>query len=216
MPWSASDVVSAWETAEGLIPAERTAALLVALGLAPDHRTALEYDVGRAAALLGTGLAETFGETVEVVVGCPQCGGLLQAQATVPRSPQPGPTAAPTDPETARLPTLGELSRVHGRPDAAATLRHWCAGHTEPGTVLAHLAERTMVQGPVVCPDCEAVFDATLDVAALSWERISTEAPRLLADVAVLASAFGWSEAEILGLSAHRRTAYLQLAGAGP
>lgn len=216
MLWSASDVVSAWEAAEGLIPAERTAALLVALRLAPDHRTALGYDVGRAAELLGTGLAETFGETVEVVVGCPRCGGLLQAQATVPRSPSPGSETTSADPAAARLPTLGELSRVHGRPDAAATLQGWCAGGTEPGTVLAQLVEHTMVQGPVVCPDCEAVFDATLDVAALSWERISIEAPRLLADVAVLATAFGWSESAILGLSSSRRSAYLQLAGAGP
>lgn len=50
------------------------------------------------------------------------------------------------------------------------------------------------------------------DPAAYVWAEVENSAARLLRDVHLLAAAYGWTEAAILGMSATRRAAYLQLA----
>ena len=66
----------------------------------------------------------------------------------------------------------------------------------------------------LLCPDCAHRWDAPLDVAALLWPELRRRAERVLVDVAALASAYGWSETDVLRLNPARRRAYLQLAGA--
>lgn len=240
MPWSAADLVTAWEMAGGLTPPVRTAVLVYALGLAGSPATALDLDVGSAASLLAAGYAEAFGDRVDLVVECGACGETLEADVELPR-PDPGSTSACSGRWEVRLPTLGELAAVHGDPAAATRLRRWCvrpapgddgaqdgaAGAADPplhGAVdaaldaalddaLDGLAAAALPTGPVTCPRCGTRSDAVLDTAALLWDRLRRDAPRLLSDVAELASAFGWSEAEILALTDARRQAYLQLVG---
>jgi hypothetical protein len=65
------------------------------------------------------------------------------------------------------------------------------------------------------CPECGHGFASTLDVAEATWSELRHRAERLLADVAALAYAYGWREADVLALSPTRRAAYLQLAGQG-
>lgn len=89
-----------------------------------------------------------------------------------------------------------------------------------PAAVLARvedaMAERDAhadVQFALTCPDCTHAWDAELDVGIFLWREIDQWARRLLVDVATLAAAFGWTEAEILRLGPARRQAYLELAG---
>lgn len=229
MPCSPSGIVAVWESAGPLNPPERTAELLVAFQEAPDRAAALEIDIGRAAELIGHGFAETFGPTAEVVLTCPECGQVLQAEVDIARSPTPPRKARdlPT-PGTPRLPTVGEVAMVHGLPDAAEILRGWCLGpeidpwdHDDGAAreraerELAELVDQASPRGPVTCPDCGTEFEATLDVAVLAWERIQDEAVRLVAEVATLARAFGWSESDILAMGTQRRAHYLSYAGGG-
>jgi hypothetical protein len=65
----------------------------------------------------------------------------------------------------------------------------------------------------LTCPGCGCAWQRALDVAAYVWREISAEALRLLHEVHTLARAYGWSEADILALSASRRRAYVELAG---
>ncbi len=67
------------------------------------------------------------------------------------------------------------------------------------------------LQVDVTCPACGTRWATTLDVAAYLWAEIDRWARRMLRDVHTLASAYGWSETEILALSATRRQAYLDL-----
>ena len=62
------------------------------------------------------------------------------------------------------------------------------------------------------CPACGESGETVFDVVAYLWERIRTQALRLLREVDVLARAYGWREADILALSAVRRHAYLDMA----
>jgi hypothetical protein len=63
------------------------------------------------------------------------------------------------------------------------------------------------------CPLCAHSWQALFDIASFLWMEISAHARRLLREVDALARAYGWGEAEILGLSATRRQAYLELIG---
>ncbi len=67
------------------------------------------------------------------------------------------------------------------------------------------------LQVDVNCPACGKEWVTMLDVAAYLWAEIDRWARRMLRDVHTLASAYGWSEADILSLSAARRQAYLDL-----
>lgn len=59
------------------------------------------------------------------------------------------------------------------------------------------------------CPDCGSAFSIVFDIVSFFWNEISAHVRRLLAEVHVLASTYGWSEQEILRLSPWRRAAYL-------
>lgn len=61
----------------------------------------------------------------------------------------------------------------------------------------------------MTCPDCGAAVEQVFDPAGYLWAEIEDLARRLLHEVAQLARAFGWSEAEILAMPAARRALYL-------
>jgi hypothetical protein len=61
------------------------------------------------------------------------------------------------------------------------------------------------------CPRCAHQWELAFDIVSCLWLEIDNWARHMLREVAVLASAFGWSESEILNLSAQRRKLYLQM-----
>jgi len=66
------------------------------------------------------------------------------------------------------------------------------------------------VQLALTCPACDHAWSLPFDIAAFLWREIEAWAGRMLREVHVLASAYGWSERDILQLSAARRRAYLE------
>jgi len=67
------------------------------------------------------------------------------------------------------------------------------------------------VQIALCCPACEHKWQEAFDILSFLWEEIDAWVYRTLNDVHVLASAYGWSESEILAMSAWKRQAYLDL-----
>jgi hypothetical protein len=65
------------------------------------------------------------------------------------------------------------------------------------------------------CVACGHAGEAQLDPGALLWDEIEVRAQALLLEVHRLASAYGWSEEQILSLSPGRRARYLALLGGG-
>jgi hypothetical protein len=61
------------------------------------------------------------------------------------------------------------------------------------------------------CPRCAHEWELAFDIVSCLWLEIDTWGKRILREVAVLASAFGWSESDILSMSAQRRKFYLQM-----
>ncbi|RNF86933.1 hypothetical protein [Streptomyces botrytidirepellens] len=63
----------------------------------------------------------------------------------------------------------------------------------------------------VACPECGEATRAELDIASYLWTELDSWARDLLLDVHLLATAYGWTEPEILALSPLRRRYYLEL-----
>lgn len=63
----------------------------------------------------------------------------------------------------------------------------------------------------IACPQCGTATPAELDIAAYLWTELDAWARDVLLDVHLLASAYGWSEPQILALSPLRRRYYLEL-----
>ncbi len=89
-----------------------------------------------------------------------------------------------------------------------------------PPFVLDAIAARMAEADPLAsirlaltCAHCGHAWEAALDIAAFLWDELDAWAQRILREVHTLASAYGWSEREILALSPQRRQAYLELVG---
>jgi hypothetical protein len=66
----------------------------------------------------------------------------------------------------------------------------------------------------LVCPFCDHHWFAIFDILTFLWQEIATHARRILRDVHLLASAYGWTETDILALSTVRRRLYLEMVSA--
>lgn len=87
-----------------------------------------------------------------------------------------------------------------------------------PADLAAALADALAAADPLAvirldlgCPACGASTDVLLDPAGLWWAEVERRARRTLTDVHRLATAYGWSERDILALGPARRAAYLEL-----
>ena len=132
------------------------------------------------------------------------------------------------DGRTFRLPTSRDLAEAVRDNDAtrgALCLLDRChiagdaAGWTEEYANL--VGERFAKADPIAelrlalaCPACGEEVEESLDPVTFFWSELQATARRILLQVHTLASAYGWSEREILGLSDTRRSLYLQMVNA--
>ncbi|WP_431284182.1 hypothetical protein ACQW02_05060 [Humitalea sp. 24SJ18S-53] len=218
----AAGVIAAWEA--GPDPAM--------FGLHPDQPLGM-----RMRDVLGIRIA-SFGPVLDAVADCPDCGAALDVALDLrdllrdpPPDDAPCHIAAEGFYARVRAPTAADLHAAALAPDPARALFEACildATHgdtpvppkTLPDSLRIAATEVLGARDPLIevtvsltCPDCGAVALAGLDAEALLAQDIAAAAPRLLAEVAALARAYGWAEAEILALPAARRRAYLDLAG---
>jgi hypothetical protein len=76
---------------------------------------------------------------------------------------------------------------------------------------IAELDPKADVQIDLNCPNCNNRWSEPFDIVSFFWAEIEAWARRLLRQVHTLASAYGWSESEILGLNPTRREIYLAM-----
>jgi hypothetical protein len=83
---------------------------------------------------------------------------------------------------------------------------------------IAHLSQYLAEADPqaeivldLQCPACQHQWQVLFDIVAFFWSEIQVQAQRLLQEVHVLASAYGWREADILSMTSTRRQYYLEL-----
>ena len=233
----AAALLAAWEAGLGQAPTGR--ALLLHRTARPDVDTGRlpQLPVGEREADLFALRRALFGERMQVRLECAACGadmefdldagelaGALGSSGdSVVRVRQDG-----WDVEF-RLPGVADLQAAARSADPRAVLFARClVSATRDGTAAAagelpvpvqrRIAEAVEAADPgadlvieVACPECGEATRAELDIASYLWTELDAWARDVLLDVHLLATAYGWSEPEILALSPTRRRYYLEL-----
>ena len=119
----------------------------------------------------------------------------------------------PPDPQQLLLTRCTVAAARDGKPVPAAQLPG-----ALPEKVRRRLAEEAERADPaaeitlnIACPECGEATPAELDIADYLWTELDAWARDVLLDVHLLATAYGWSEPEVLALSPQRRRYYLEL-----
>ncbi|MDT0184480.1 hypothetical protein Q9S36_30255 [Microbacterium sp. ARD31] len=230
----AAATLDLWDTLAAVAPPARGAAVLVARGVAPDLVAAGDVPLAVAAREALVTLRDRVGPVLDTTLACPACEALLdvplpldQVLAGSAGPPLDVDVDVDVDGVVVRGPTTSDVLAALASADPAATLRAqcvtWPAG-SDPDAD-ADLAARVAATAEQVCglagtslrlhcPECGREVVADVDAVGLLTERVAEEARDVLADVATLAAAFGWSEREVLALPPSRWHAYLGLVGA--
>lgn len=232
---SSREIVELWERASEASPVERPVRMLAtALSVSADSIAGLP--LGRRDALLLELREATFGRRMHGFALCPDCGERLELELdarTLRQSDEPAEDAWSDDGVAFRvrpLSTVDLLAISSLEPGAATSAlleRAVIAAERDGGAVAldaldaelrGRLVDRLAACDPLAeillslaCPTCGAAWSLPFDVASFVWSEFSTAARRLLGDVHTLASAYGWTESEILALGAARREFYLEM-----
>jgi hypothetical protein len=235
-PPSAAELLDAWERGLTRSAVERPLLLLAAAGpeTAQSAADLARLSIGQRDGRLLTLREWTFGTTLAAVCPCPACGERLELTFRTDEvwvaagTPQEDLSLSAEEGEVRfRLPDSADLAAVAGDPDRETARRHLlerCLLGSRPDDwsedVLAGVARRMAEADPqadvrlaLTCPACGHAWEALFDVAAFLWAEVDAWARRLLREVHTLASAYGWSEADILALSPRRRQFYLDMVG---
>jgi len=236
----AQALLQAWEQAQMLHPLQRADVLLRLAWpeVAPAAWGTLP--LGTRDAHLFTLFEAWFGAALDLRIDCPACGEALElALRTTDLRPEPPDAGAAVPPllcegcELAyRLPGSDDLIALleAGDPDAAmARLLDRCvlqarragqpvAATALPPPVIERLQQDMAARDPgadlrvaLTCPACGHGFDRRFDIGATLWDALDDWADRTLAEVHTLASAYGWSEPQVLALGAARRQRYIAM-----
>ncbi len=220
----AAELLGAWERSARLRPVEREDALL-RLALPDDDPAGLP--VGERDARLLELRELLFGDELDGAADCPGCGEAVEYGLDTRSLPAGRPERGTVELDvsgrllTVRLPTGADLTEAASAGDlegARTLLLERCVGESAlPSDVVAELSEQLAQVDPLVdarlaltCPACECRWTVALEAGAWLWREVDSWARRTLFDVHALASAYGWSETEILALGP-RRELYLEL-----
>lgn len=221
---SARQLLDGWEACRSE-PMPMRAAALAALGSNVRLDAAVRWPIARRDRALFDLRILLFGEAVDAVTTCPRCGEPLELSLSMrelrPASSVPGRTRW-------HAIRLGRAQVRYRPPDtedliaagAAATLTEMrtallarCIQSDDPDIreqVAARLpADPTDVRFDLSCPACAHRWQVPFDIGAFVWREVDDWALRTLDEIHVIATAYGWTEDEILRLSARRRDAYV-------
>lgn len=233
--------MTVWEHGANQRPSQRALALLAAACAedTPLDRLA-RLSIGQRDEHLLRLRERTFGPRLAAISACPACNEVLGFEVNA-ADIRVAPASGPAEPIALtqadyevhfRLPNSLDLTTVDPNADRQASGQHLlgrCVTSARrrgadvppeelPPEIVAAVSERMAeadpqadVQLDLSCPQCEHRWHTPLDIVSFFWSEINALALRLLQDVHALATAYGWSEADILGMTPARRQAYLEL-----
>lgn len=239
--FSAQNLLDAWERCLDE-PAPMRGATLLAAACDVEDREAARWTIAHRDSGLFDLRQQLFGDKVEAVVSCVSCGEQAELDFSLAEMRKPnGSDALSETPNEFRViqidgrriryraPNSEDLLAISGSTEvegARQQLLERCVGFADRkrGTltdamirrVLAQLDRdhaETDVEVNLTCPGCGLAWVAPFDIAAFLWREIDDWARRMLREVHHLASRYGWSESDILSMSARRRHQYLELLG---
>jgi hypothetical protein len=222
-----------WERGQRRHPIDRALLALAAALPEISCESLADWPIGRRNQALTQLHCRCFGARLRAWTQCVTCGEkleiemdaeLLAAGETEPRNRADEPVTAVGC--TFRLPTSRDLARAAGKtqPGAGAVSiaeSCLCGGSLSAEWSeedLAAIGDKLSAADPLAetrlalhCPDCGKDWLGTLDMVSFFWTELEARVRRVLSAIHALAAAYGWSEAEILSLSEHRRALYLEM-----
>jgi hypothetical protein len=173
--------------------------------------------------------ARLFGPVLHVYTTCPQCGQELEycfnsetlaGSTTEDHCPECETATFELDGAQIRMLNTAdqmELSRLSEEQAGQFILEHCVAVQDNlEKPALERVLEAMLKHDPLTeimlrlqCEPCGYVWSQLLDIIRFFQIEVDDFAQTLLQQVHILARAYGWSEQQILGLSAQRRSAYL-------
>jgi hypothetical protein len=230
-----ADLLALWESGKALHPLDW--GLLAINTMFPEARpdSVADWPIGRRNRALVEMQLACFGPALRGWTSCRRCADKLEfaldgrALAESPLPEQGAPIVM--NGRTFRLPTSRDLARVAAEDDpgkAAVALVEMCrTDREERGFTteidwteedLDAIGDKMALADPLGeimlhfdCPECGEAFDDSVDLPAFLRAEIEGRSKYLLREVHTLASAYGWSEAEILSLNPARREFYLEM-----
>jgi hypothetical protein len=216
------ELLSVWDAAQEIHPAARPLLLLSASG---DREAVDTLPIPARDRRLLALRERWFGSAYESVVTCDACGTAIELSFD-------GSAIALDEPlfETRRievddvvveyrLPNTSDLlaiTRCTSIDDARATLVERCIVDRNPSQAMLDavadaLENEDDLRIAVTCPECNAAWEVAFDPGTYLWHELDAAAIRVLREVDALATAYGWSEEQILDLSPRRRAIYLRM-----
>jgi hypothetical protein len=225
---SNAELLDAWDAGRIQHPIDGALTLLRAF-TGGERRTLAQLSIGERDALLLEIRRRYFGDRLDAVCACERCGELNEFtidSAQLPSRPATqGAVALVTGDRTirARLPSSLDLAAVVDldENEAVRVLTERCVEDGAPLEVeelrrleqlMSDAETLAALEITFACSACGAEASAPFDAPAFLWSDVDERCRGLLLDVDALASAYGWSEGQILALADRRRAAYVQLA----
>lgn len=235
---TSAELIQLWERGCEMPPAQRAVALAEAASADQAGPPAADLPLGDRDHRLMLLRCQLLGRQVRGVDSCGECGSVLDVNFDL-GSLAAGHTAA-AEPVTVRfedtvlhcrVPTTADLIAVAEGADLRGGLLARCVTRTGedgperpavglPAPVIAEVMSALSAADPladvrlaVTCGECGYQWDTAFDIASFLWTEICAAVERVLGDVHVLASAYGWSEAEVLAVGPRRRQYYLEAVG---
>jgi hypothetical protein len=240
---SAAQLLEAWERGLGQPPLQRALTLLAAACPDIPLEVLEHLSLGQRDARLLTLREWTFGPQLVSLATCLGCQERLEltfnlADLRVAPTVEPGETLALNVGGYAlrfRLLNSQDLATI-AHQSAVATIRQVLLGRClltahhdgQPQSadrlppyvvdaMVEHMAQadpQADIQLSLMCPQCGHQWQVAFDIASFFWSEIDAWANRILREVHILASRYGWSEMDILALSPWRRQLYLDMVNA--
>jgi hypothetical protein len=237
---SAAELLNVWERACSVPMLDCALLLAASAGGGVTRDELADSHIGRRDAALLKLREKLFGPRMTGRANCPACDQAIELNFSVTDiqlPPAEGMTPQFTTnfqelEITFRLPNSNDLSAMVAGEELAVQTRRLARrcilSITRENQILAFdqlpdeavhaLSERMSeldpqgdVQLALNCPHCSYRWDAPLDIFSFVWTEVQAHVAQVLRDVHLLASSYGWGEAEILALTPARRQAYLEL-----
>lgn len=240
---TASELLEVWEQGHAAPIFQRSLMLLAAActDLAADDL--LSMSIGKCDAYLMDLRALTFGPIINCLENCPGCEDPLElslrtSDLKIERCDLPeNPFSIMSDEYEIkfRLPSSRDLFSISGcreiKEAKEIMLKRCITEIRRNGEICSNdiqlsdgasekFSERMREIDPqanvelnLICPSCGSRWQRIFDVTTFFWKEIDAWALRTLREVHVLASAYGWSEKEILSMSLWKRQFYMEMVG---
>ncbi|WP_447979259.1 phage baseplate protein [Candidatus Nitrospira bockiana] len=234
---SAGELLDVWEAGQSLPPVQRALALLMLARPDVPHERLAERTIGRRDADLLSLREYLFGPLIVALAHCPGCLERFEWRFTTDdirmSEPEDEVFHVQADRYVVRARAANSLDLLSAdtacvsAPDRAVIVQCILEARRDdapvapeelPDAVVNVVADRMSEADPQAevsiamrCPACAHEWQALFDVAAFLWRELGVWATRALDEVHTIASAYGWTEHEILAMSAARRQRYVSM-----